>query len=83
MARVVKAYACRFRCGERVNTHLSSILRHERQCFKNPKNKACPACIFNKREVDDYGGYYFVCEKDKKAEDKIFIKGCSHFEASP
>ena len=82
MPREVKAYACKFRCGERVNTHIDSIYRHERVCFKNPKLRACPACRHNKRFFNEFGPHCFVCEIDKKPdENKTFITKCKFFES--
>ena len=79
--RTVKAYACRFRCGERVTTCAETILRHEQRCYKNPQNRACPACRHNKKEYGDYGGRYFVCKIDEKSdENNTFIKHCEMFQ---
>lgn len=79
--RTVMAYACRFRCGERVTTCAGTILKHEQRCYKNPKNKACPACQCNQKEHGDYGGVYYVCDKGVKSDDNDkFIVNCSSFE---
>ncbi len=85
MAREILAYACEFRCGERVKTSRATILRHEQQCFKNPKNKACPACKHNKKGwYDDCSGRaYFACGIEKKPEENVkFVKKCKFFEQS-
>ena len=76
MPREVKAYACKFRCGQRVNTHEEIIIEHERQCFKNPENKACPVCKFN-----DIGEIGYYCELDLKPDgNSTFIRNCDSFE---
>ncbi len=81
MPRKITAYACQFRCGQRVNTHEEIIEYHEQLCFKNPKNKACPACEHNDRQYDDWGGFWFDCDINAKPDtNNKFIKNCQSFE---
>lgn len=44
MPRKVTAYACQFKCGERVNTKKGAIALHENICFSNPARRACKTC---------------------------------------
>ncbi len=79
--RTVTAFACRFRCRERVTTCAGTILKHEQICYKNPKNKACPACRYNKKEHGDYGGVYYICDISIKSDDNDkFIVNCNSFQ---
>ena len=83
MPREVKAYACKYRCGERVNTCKDIIIRHEEWCFKNSQNRACPACKFNEKYYaeDESGRDGYLCSIDKKPDGNItFIKNCPFFK---
>ena len=44
MPRKITAYACEFKCGEKVNTKKHAIELHENICFSNPKRRACRTC---------------------------------------
>ena len=46
MPREIKAYACKYKCGHRINTKKEAIEFHEKICFSNPKRKACKTCKY-------------------------------------
>lgn len=55
MPRQVKAYACEFKCGQKVVMSKASMIDHEARCFHNPVKKACATCIHFEKEHDDNG----------------------------
>lgn len=54
MATEVKRWACDF-CKTKTYQSKASAVRHEKQCFANPINKACRTC---KNYVEDYETVY-------------------------
>jgi len=44
MPREIKAYACKYRCGQRINTKKEAMILHENICFLNTDRKACKTC---------------------------------------
>jgi len=44
MPRLIKAWACEFRCGRRVTTKRKGVEDHERTCFMNPARRSCKTC---------------------------------------
>lgn len=44
MPREIKAYACKYKCGQRINSKKEAIEAHEKICFANQKNRACKTC---------------------------------------
>ena len=44
MPREVKAYACSFGCGRRVQTGKKAVEKHEQTCAMNPERRACKLC---------------------------------------
>ena len=60
MPRKVVAYACQFKCGERVNTKKEAIRLHENICFSNPARRACRTCKYF--DIDEDGSF---CKLDE------------------
>ena len=44
MPRKVTAWACKYRCGYKVQTVKSRMVEHEKRCCHNPENRACVTC---------------------------------------
>lgn len=44
MPREVKAYACIYTCGRRVQTSRKAMEKHEQTCAMNPARRACKIC---------------------------------------
>lgn len=75
MPRKVTAYGCEFKCGQSVVIRKQSIVDHEKNCFSNPKVRACKTCrIFS---IEDNDGH---CEEDKIPENKFAVRGCEYWK---
>ncbi len=49
----VNAWACKFKCGHKVQTSKARMVVHERECFLNPERRACQTCLHN--DGDEFG----------------------------
>lgn len=88
MSRVVRAFACEFRCGQRVVTSRAAMDRHEQQCIRNPASRSCPTCEHNCHDPSDPpdyetgypgdpGGYW--CYEDHLPKGKRCAKNCEYW----
>lgn len=73
MPRKITAYACSFRCGQRIQSVKSRIARHETWCFLNPLNRCCPTCKHECLGYDDEYGRW--CERDLLGDSGVDDKG--------
>ena len=84
MPRQVKAYACKYRCGQRVTTHFDDMIRHElNDCIKNPDIKACPTCKYDDFQYSEDTWHHSkirFCKIGKRPENKDLIKQCEFWE---
>lgn len=87
--RIVRAFACEFKCGQRVTVKRSSMARHEAQCIHNPAARSCPTCAHNKHEPPDdpdyetgYSGYPggFFCAEDHLGQGEWIKKHCPNWK---
>ena len=68
MPKKVTYYACSF-CGGFKQLKKDNVIKHENNCFYNPKNKACLSCEYSKRrlrtheEDESYSGFVWECKK--------------------
>lgn len=81
--RVVRAFACEFKCGQRVTSKRASMAKHEAQCIHNPATRSCPTCAHNEVEESDvecgiYGGYF--CAANRLESGQSFRKECPHWK---
>lgn len=83
MPRIVRAFACEFRCGFRVTTDRNQVERHEETCMMNPASRACKACKHNrwvKFEADTGAGNHGECKIDKLPNGKTCTRDCPSWE---
>jgi len=52
----VTAWACKWKCGSKVQTSRARMIFHENKCFRNPSRRACQTCknLRDYVENDDY-----------------------------
>lgn len=84
MPRIVRAYACAFRCGQRVTTKRADMMNHEEICIRNPQSRACPTCQHNYAERPEYSyspKRNYECEIDELPADLTMVSGCPHWQA--
>jgi len=65
MPRLVRAWACQFRCGYKVQTSKVRMKEHEDWCYMNPVNRACKSCgryLLQESDGSEPGGSY--CDED-------------------
>lgn len=55
MTRKVTAYACDYKCGQKVLTSKVRMEEHESRCFHNPIKKACASCKYFEKIPDGNG----------------------------
>jgi hypothetical protein len=84
------AWACQFKCGYRVQTVRSRMVKHEERCCHNPANRACATCRYLERDVEDcfyndMEGYsqsypiavtYCAADEDDPADLEEFRRDC-------
>lgn len=80
MPRKITAYACGFKCGRSCTTKEASIVAHEKNCFKNPKVKACRTCKHWDRDDDDSGETWTFCNVSELLNDVYAIRDCELHE---
>lgn len=54
MPRPVRAYGCRFLCGQKIVLSKRAMVAHEGICIKNPERRACPTCQYNYTETAEF-----------------------------
>ena len=64
MAMKIKVYQCEH-CKKFYKKTKTIVLKHEYDCYFNPKNKACASCLNNKSDYEDtsidYLNKYYYC----------------------
>ena len=74
MPRKVTAYACKYKCGQKVVMSKQVMMQHEKTCKLNPDRRACATC---KHEYnDDDFGYY--CAEERIPEGKVMVYDCPY-----
>ena len=90
MPRLVRAFACEWKCGRNVTTKKADMVRHESRCRNNPAARACPTCLHNDLEPGEpadndtgypgcVGGWY--CTKDLIPSGKIMVVECESWKS--
>ena len=46
-------YGCKFKCGRAHSRYRETIVKHEKICWFNPKNKTCKTCKHEKYYTDE------------------------------
>jgi len=86
MPRKVTAWACKYKCGAKVQTSHSRMLHHEARCLRNPSRRACTTCKWDWTEHDwDDEGHRWQndgCEIDKRPADCRCVVECAHWVAN-
>lgn len=87
--KIIKAHQCSYCSFYRISR--PPVLTHERNCFKNPANRACASCKYNITDYEtiynryhggdpgstDYDVAYNYCSKlDRVLTDKTLRKDC-------
>lgn len=78
-----RAFACSFKCGQRVVVSRKSMERHEAQCIHNPETRSCPTCVHNdfeypEPEVGICGGHF--CNEDHLEKGETLKRNCPHWK---
>ncbi len=77
MPRTIKAYACEFRCGTKVQTRRARMARHESRCPWNPEIRSCPTCEHDDKNIDEEQDH--DCKIDALPEGKQLIRECESY----